>query len=444
MPVPFSALPAGAGPVRPGSESDACGVAFVADLHGRATHEIVEQALTALHNLDHRGAAGAEPASGDGAGITVQVPDAFLRAVVDFDLPERGRYAVGIAFVPADARGRGAVARARRAGRRRRGADRPRLARGADRRPARSARPRAASCRRSGSCSWPVRTARPASTSNGAPSPRARSPSGARASTSCRCTSRRCRRAPWSTRACSRPTSSARSSPTCATSGSRARSRLVHSRFSTNTFPSWPLAHPYRYIAHNGEINTIRGNRNWMRTRETLLESDLSRRHASGCSRSARRTHQRLGDVRRGARAAAPRRPQPAARGADDDSGGVGEQPDMDAARREFYEFHSCLMEAWDGPACVNFTDGTVIGAVLDRNGLRPGRWWQTSDGLVVLGSESRRARPRPGRASWRRAGCSPAGCSSSTPRAARSARTTTSRPSSPPSTRTASGCTPA
>jgi glutamate synthase (NADPH/NADH) large chain len=164
---------------------------------------------------------------------------------------------------------------------------------------------------------------------------------------------------------------------------------LVHSRFSTNTFPSWPLAHPYRYIAHNGEINTIRGNRNWMRTRETLLESDLI-----------------PGDLKRLFPICTPDW---------SDSGSFDEvlellhlggrslphavlmmipeawenNPGMPAARRAFYEFHSCLMEAWDGPACVSFTDGTVIGAVLDRNGLRPGRWWQTADGLVVLGSES-------------------------------------------------------
>ncbi|MGH8861717.1 MAG: glutamate synthase large subunit, partial [Jatrophihabitantaceae bacterium] len=164
---------------------------------------------------------------------------------------------------------------------------------------------------------------------------------------------------------------------------------LVHSRFSTNTFPSWPLAHPFRYIAHNGEFNTIRGNRNWMRTRETLLECDLI-----------------PGDLRRLFPICTP--------GASDSAtfdevlevlhlGGrslphavlmmvpeAWENHDaMDPARRAFYQFHASLMEAWDGPACVSFTDGTVIGAVLDRNGLRPGRWWQTSDGLVVLGSES-------------------------------------------------------
>ena len=153
---------------------------------------------------------------------------------------------------------------------------------------------------------------------------------------------------------------------------------------------------------------------------------------------------QRLRDLRRGARAAAPRRPQPAARGADDDPGGVGEQP-----RRwtppggRSTSSTRASWRPWDGPACVNFTDGTVIGAVLDRNGLRPGRWWQTADGLVVLGSEAGvlDIDPADGR------GQGPAAAGPDVPRRhrarARSAPTTTSRPSWPPSTRTPSGCTP-
>ena len=174
---------------------------------------------------------------------------------------------------------------------------------------------------------------------------------------------------------------------------------LVHSRFSTNTFPSWPLAHPFRYIAHNGEINTIRGNRNWMRTREALLRSEL----LAADNRSDPRTDD---DLSRLFPICTP--------GLSDSAtfdevlellhlGGrslphavlmmipeAWENHDrMDAARRAFYQFHGTLMEPWDGPACVSFTDGTVIGAVLDRNGLRPGRWWRTADGLVVLASET-------------------------------------------------------
>ncbi|GAB3862354.1 glutamate synthase large subunit [Micromonospora andamanensis] len=164
---------------------------------------------------------------------------------------------------------------------------------------------------------------------------------------------------------------------------------LVHSRFSTNTFPSWPLAHPYRLIAHNGEINTIRGNRNWMQAREALL-----------------RTPDLPGNIRRVFPVCTP---------AASDSANFDEvlellhlagrslphavlmmipeawenDPDMRADKRAFYRFHASLMEPWDGPASVAFTDGEIVGAVLDRNGLRPGRWWQTADGLVVLGSEA-------------------------------------------------------
>jgi len=164
---------------------------------------------------------------------------------------------------------------------------------------------------------------------------------------------------------------------------------VVHSRFSTNTFPSWPLAHPFRFIAHNGEINTARGNRNWMRAREALLESDVL-----------------PGDLKR---------LYPIVEPEGSDSASFDEvlellhlsgrslphsvmmmipeawenNKDMDPKRRAFYEFHSSVMEPWDGPACVVFTDGNQIGAVLDRNGLRPGRYWVTDDGLVVLASEA-------------------------------------------------------
>ena len=191
-----------------------------------------------------------------------------------------------------------------------------------------------------------------------------------------------------STRACSPPPSSTRSSPTSPTSGSTSALAVVHSRFSTNTFPSWPLAHPFRYIAHNGEINTVMGNRNWMRAREALLSSDLI-----------------PGDLERLFPICTP--------GASDSAsfdevlellhmGGRSlphsvlmmipeaweNHPEMDPKRRAFYEFHASLMEPWDGPACVVFTDGSQIGAVLDRNGLRPSRYWVTDDGLVVLASE--------------------------------------------------------
>ncbi|MCW2524158.1 MAG: Glutamate synthase large chain, partial [Frankiales bacterium] len=167
---------------------------------------------------------------------------------------------------------------------------------------------------------------------------------------------------------------------------------LVHSRFSTNTFPSWPLAQPFRIIAHNGEINTVGGNRNWMRTRQAMLRSpelagesgDLARLFpicTPGASDSAS-FDEVLELLHLGGRSLPhavlmmiPEAWENAA--------------NMDQARRDFYAFHAALMEPWDGPACVTFTDGTLIGAVLDRNGLRPGRWWRTSDDLVILASEA-------------------------------------------------------
>ena len=168
---------------------------------------------------------------------------------------------------------------------------------------------------------------------------------------------------------------------------------LVHSRFSTNTFPSWPLAHPYRYVAHNGEINTIRGNRNWMRAREAMLASDLipASRDGQGIERlfpvldetgsDSASFDECLELLHMGGRslphAVLMMIPEP-----------WENHEEMTAERRAFYQFHAALMEPWDGPALIAFTDGSVIGAVLDRNGLRPGRYWVTSDGLVVLASE--------------------------------------------------------
>ncbi|MFM7148046.1 MAG: glutamate synthase central domain-containing protein, partial [Actinomycetales bacterium] len=164
---------------------------------------------------------------------------------------------------------------------------------------------------------------------------------------------------------------------------------LVHSRFSTNTFPSWPLAHPYRFISHNGEINTVQGNRNWMQARESMLTSDLIpgdlTRLFPICTRGGSDSasfDEVLELLHLGGRSLphAVLMMIPEA---------WENHPTMDAQRRAFYEFHATLMEPWDGPANVCFTDGTVIGAVLDRNGLRPGRFWVTDEGLVILASET-------------------------------------------------------
>ena len=163
---------------------------------------------------------------------------------------------------------------------------------------------------------------------------------------------------------------------------------LVHSRFSTNTFPSWPLAHPYRYIAHNGEINTVQGNRNWMRTREALLATNLipglDRAFpicTPGMSDSA--SFDEVLELLHLAGRSLPHALLMMIPEAWENN------ERMDPRKRAFYKFHSSLMEPWDGPADVAFTDGTLIGAVLDRNGLRPGRYWVTNEDFVVLASEA-------------------------------------------------------
>jgi len=163
---------------------------------------------------------------------------------------------------------------------------------------------------------------------------------------------------------------------------------LVHSRFSTNTFPSWPLAHPYRFVAHNGEINTVMGNRNWMRAREAMLSSPIWGARIEKlfpiCTPHASDTasfDEALELLHLGGyslpHAVLMMIPEAWEKNAT-----------MDPATREFYRFHSALMEPWDGPASVTFTDGAVVGAVLDRNGLRPSRYWVTKDGIVAMASE--------------------------------------------------------
>jgi glutamate synthase (NADPH/NADH) large chain len=327
--VPFSAVPAASGLYDPANDKDACGVAFVADVQGRASRKIVAAGLTALHNLDHRGAAGSEPNSGDGAGILTQVPDALLRAEVDFDLPPVGEYAVGIAFLPVDETERAA-----------RLADVDRLAAeegltvlgwrelpvdpdGADVGPtARAVMPHFAQL-------FVAETigARADATAFGG-------------GVAVHGVTRLERRAFVLRKRAERAASEAGSSLYIVSLSSRTITykgmlttdqlpaffpdlrderyesaiALVHSRFSTNTFPSWPLAHPFRLIAHNGEINTIKGNRNRMRAREAKLETALFDGPAGPRARAGpgaglpghRQRLQRLGHLRRGARAAAP------------------------------------------------------------------------------------------------------------------------------------------
>ena len=177
--------------------------------------------------------------------------------------------------------------------------------------------------------------------------------------------------------------------PTFATREFKTALAMVHQRFSTNTFPSWDRAHPYRFLSHNGEINTLRGNINWMRARGRTVRLAAVRRRHQEASADRRARRQRLGHVRQLPRAAGAHRTLAAARRDDDDSRGVAERRADEREQARFYEFHSCMMEPWDGPASIAFTDGASIGAVLDRNGLRPSRYLVTKDGLVVMASEA-------------------------------------------------------
>ena len=368
----------------PALDHDACGVAFVATLTGVPSHAIVEQGLEALRNLDHRGATGADPRTGDGAGILLQVPDRFLRAEAGFDLPVAGSYAVGNAFLPVDAVARDAAKKT--------------IERVAAEEGLRVLGWRVV-LTESSSLSDLTRDNMPAFeqlfvTASGQPVQglalerlvyglRRRSQNEAGVYFS----SLSCRTLVYKGMLTTEQLELV--FPELGDGRMESALVVVHSRFSTNTFPSWELAHPFRMIAHNGEINTVKGNRNWMRAREALLASQLL-----------------PGDLERLFPICTPE----ASDSASFDEvvellhlGGRSlphamlmmipeaweNNPTMDARRRDFYAFHSCLMEPWDGPAGVVFTDGTQVGAVLDRNGLRPGRFWVTDDGLVVLASEA-------------------------------------------------------
>jgi glutamate synthase (NADPH/NADH) large chain len=379
-----TAIPPTQGLYDASAEHENCGVAFVATLTGEPSHDIVEKALTALHNLEHRGASGSEPDSGDGAGILTGVPDQFLREVVDFDLPAPGHYAVGTAFLPR----------------------KPEIETETI-----SEIERIAAEEGMAVLGWRELPVQPQLVGRTARSVMPVFRQLFLAHESREIAGLELDRFAYRVRKRSELSAdvyfASLSSRTILYKGMLTTGQLepfypdlsdprfvskvglVHSRFSTNTFPSWPLAHPYRLIAHNGEINTVMGNRNWMRAREAMLTSDvipgdmseLSPICTPGVSDSAS-FDEVLELLHLGGRtlphAVLMMIPE-----------AWENHAEMDVARRAFYEYHSTLMEAWDGPANVSFTDGNIIGAVLDRNGLRPGRFWETSDGLVVLASEA-------------------------------------------------------
>ena len=429
------------------NEHDACGVALVADLAGRRDHSIVRRGLTALLRLEHRGARGAEANTGDGVGILIQVPDEFLREVVDFALPPAGALRGGHRL-PArrtPSRPRRAVARieklaAEESLRVLGWRDVPTDVDRADSAPAPARRCRAFR---------QLFVARRDDGADGAPL------AGIALERRTYCLRKRaehetgdllpaCRRARSSTRACWPSRSSRPSTPTSPTSASTSALALVHSRFSTNTFPSWSLAHPYRYVAHNGEINTLRGNRNWMAAREALLASPT-------CI---------PGDLPRLSPIVTPDA---------SDSATFDEVLELLHLGGRSLP-HAVLMmipEAWenharDGPGTPGLlrvplhADGAVgrpgAGRLhrrhRDRRRARPQR---PAPGPLLghrgragrAGLRGRRARRRPGVGRHARAGWSRAGCSSSTPRPAASSTTPRSRARWPPSSRTRTGCTP-
>ncbi|MDN3296770.1 glutamate synthase large subunit [Streptomyces ficellus] len=378
---PMDGRPAPQGMYDPRNEHDACGVGFVATLTGVASHALVEQALTVLRNLEHRGATGSEPDSGDGAGILLQVPDAFLREVTDFELPAAGAYAVGIAFLPADGSAQ-AVSHIETLA-----AEEDLTVLGWREVPV--APELLGATARSTMPAFRQLFVSDGGTSTGIALDRKAFVLRKRAEREAgvyfpSLSARTIVYKGMLTTGQLEPFFPDLSDRRCATAVA-----LVHSRFSTNTFPSWPLAHPYRFVAHNGEINTVKGNRNWMRARESQLVSDLFGaekldRIFPVCTPDASDSasfDEVLELLHLGGRSL----PHSVLMMVPE----AWENHDsMDPARRAFYQYHATMMEPWDGPACVTFTDGTQVGAVLDRNGLRPGRYWVTDDGLVVLSSE--------------------------------------------------------
>ena len=400
MPVPQSkpqlGPPQKQGLYDPNFEHDACGVGFVVDIQGRRSHKILQQAIEVLRNLDHRGACGCEVNTGDGAGVLLQMPHGFFLEAcrkARILLPEAGQYGAGLVFlprnptkrrrieeqfehivqseglavvgwrsVPTDNKMLGETARASEPYFRQVFISRsPELADDmAYERRLYVIRKRAYS---------EIRT----STIDGAEY--------------------------WYLASLSFKTIVYKGMllteqlpqyfPDLVNPSMETALALVHSRFSTNTFPSWDRAHPYRYLAHNGEINTLRGNINWMKAREALFDSDvfgddikkiLPIVNPNG-SDSAKfdNTFELLVLAGRSLpHAAMMMIPEP-----------WSAHESMDDARRAFYQYHSCLMEPWDGPAAVAFTDGIQIGAILDRNGLRPSRYYVTRDDVVIMASEA-------------------------------------------------------
>ena len=385
-PLPFSAIPPASGLYDPRFEHDACGVGFVVDVTGAKSRDIIDTALGALCSLDHRGASGAEVNTGDGAGILIQVPDAFLREVTAFSLPPVGSYGAGLAFLPLDAA---------TAGR------------------ARTVVEDLAESQRLRVIGW-----RQVPVDDSLLGPTARSvipsfwqcfvtdPAGSTGIDLDRklfVLRKRIEHESPPDLPVYFPSLSSRTMvykgmlttpqlaeffPDLRDPRMESALALVHSRFSTNTFPSWPLAHPYRFVAHNGEINTLQGNRNWMRARQAQISTPLIPDLATSFPVITEGSSDTMSfdeclellhlSGRSLAHSVLMMIPE-----------AWENHATMSPAKRAFYRYHASLMEPWDGPASIAFTDGSVIGAVLDRNGLRPSRYWVTDDNRVIMASEA-------------------------------------------------------
>jgi glutamate synthase (ferredoxin) len=388
-------LPPKQGLYDPQFEHEACGVGFVVNVKGRKSHEIIRQALTVLLNLDHRGACGCEANTGDGAGILMQMPHAFLKkvgAACGINLPAEGQYGAGVVFLPPEARERkeceqifGKIV-----------AEEGQHVIGWRDLPTNNST-LGATAKASEPFMRQVFIQRNSKLADDMAFERKLYVIRKRATNEIR-------RAGfpgseyWYVSSLSHKTLVYKGMLNTvqveeyfldlADPAMESALALVHSRFSTNTFPSWERGHPYRYLAHNGEINTLRGNINWMRARQAMFESGLFgedikkilpiiNTNGSDSAMFDNCLEMLVMAGRSLPHAVMMMIPEPWAN-----------HESMSDEKKAFYEYHSCLMEPWDGPASIAFTDGKKIGAVLDRNGLRPSRYYVTKDDLVIMASE--------------------------------------------------------
>jgi len=386
-------LPPKQGLYDPQFEHDACGVGFIVQMKGEKSHAIVEQALTILVNLEHRGACGCETNTGDGAGILMQVPHKFLKRVAaaeNIALPDAGQYGVGMIYASPD---RATRSQSRQI------FEQIVAEEGQKVLGWRDVPTNNESLGETAKLSEPfmqqVFIQRAAGLANDLDFERKlyvirkRSHNAIRATHIDSCwypSSLSCRTIVY--KGMLMTAQVGQYYPELSDPDLESALALVHSRFSTNTFPSWERSHPYRYIAHNGEINTMRGNINWMNARQSLFESELFgddmqkiqpviNVEGSDSTIFDNALELLVLSGRSLPHAMMMMIPEP-----------WTAHESMSDEKKAFYEYHSCLMEPWDGPASIAFTDGTMVGAVLDRNGLRPSRYYVTKDDLVIMASE--------------------------------------------------------